>query len=63
MGRGTQKKHNVDAYDNIKQSLSFSPQQELDQISTALLPDVQWMLPSRAGRNVLTITRETAFLP
>ena len=50
-------------YDDIEKKFSFGSRKYLDQITDSFLPDVQRVLFSRSSYYVLSISRETAFLP
>lgn len=50
-------------YSDIQQELSSGSMQDLHQVSDALFPDIEGMLPGRTGHNVLTIAGETTTLP
>lgn len=48
---------------DIEEKFSFGAVEDFHQIANGFLPNVQSMLPSATSAYVLSIARETAFLP
>ena len=49
--------------DDVEENLAFGSVEDFDEISDALLPDVERMLPGGSGHDVLTVPAEATFLP
>jgi len=49
--------------DDVEKHLAFRAVEDFDEISDALLPDVERVLARRAGDDVLAVAAEAAFFP